>query len=988
MKIYKYFFYFLSILMLASCQSDAPDTNQSTSYKYTYETVEGDPLNAKIYTLDNGLKIYMSVNKDEPRVVAQVAVRTGSKQDPSDATGLAHYLEHMLFKGNSKFGTKDWESEKVLIQQISDLYEKHRNTQDPEERKEIYHQIDSVSGVAAQYAIANEYDKMTASLGAEGTNAYTWYDMTVYVNNIPSNELEKWAALESERFGELVLRLFHTELEAVYEEYNRSQDSDQRKAFYSLMKNLFPSHPYGTQTTIGTSEHLKNPSMEKIQAYFKARYKPNNMAIILSGDIDPDATVELMEKYFGKWQKSEVEDPNFPEQKPIEKHIVKEVTGVQPEFVTLGYRLPGAGSDEAMKARVLDGILSNGQAGLIDLNLVQKQKVLRAAAYVSDYRDYTVFNLYGAPREGQDLDSLAALLRKQIDEVKDGNFEDWMIDAVIKNMKLKELKGLKSNWNRAGEMTDAFINHLAWSDVVHEYDKMEKLTKEDMMNFAKEWFGDSYVQVNKRLGKNDAVKVEKPAITPVDIDRDTKSEFFTEWDTIKTERIQPVFVDYKEAIDTRKVSDKILFSSIPNNDNDLFSLYYILDMGTDNDRELGLAISYLPYLGTANMSAEDVQKELFKLGLSLDVFSSRERTYVVLEGLDESLEPGIRLLEDLIANVEPSEEAYADMVEGILKERQDQMKNKYVILQRAMRDYARYGKDSPFRNILNTQELQAENPADLVEKIKELPAYEHQIFYFGPRDARDVNTLLEKYHPVPDTFKPYPPAKEYKELPTDQNKVYFTNYDMVQAEMLMNSKGDKLDLALAPEISLFNEYFGSGLSSIVFQEIRESKALAYSAYSAYTLPRDTAESHYVIAYIGAQVDKLPEATDAMLSLMNNIPQADIQFESARDAAMKKIETNRTTGASIFWAYQTAKKRGIDYDLDEVIYDSLKTMKFDNLRNFFDTHIKGKNYTFTVIGNEQMIDKSVLEKMGPVQVLTLEDLFGYPQDKAPENLVKK
>lgn len=979
----KIFILFLPLVWITACTPSAKEE----SSKYAYKTVEGDPLGTKIYTLQNGLKLYMSVNKDEPRVVTQIAVRTGSKQDPADATGLAHYLEHMLFKGTSHFGTKDWESEKVLLQQISDLYEKHRNTQDSTERKAIYHQIDSVSGLAAKYAIANEYDKMVGSLGAQGTNAYTWYDMTVYINNIPSNELEKWAALESERFSELVLRLFHTELEAVYEEYNRSQDSDRRKAAYALMKNLFPTHPYGTQTTIGTSEHLKNPSMEKIHAYFDARYKPNNMAIILSGDFDPDATVAVIEKYFGKWKNGEVDDPKFPKEKPIEAHIVKEVTGVQPEFIRIGYRLPGAGTPEALKAKVLDGILSNGQAGLIDLNLVQKQKVLRAASYVSGLRDYTIFNLSGAPREGQSLEELSQLIRSQIEEVKKGNFEDWMIDAVVKNMKLDALDNSKSNWSRAGRMTNAFINHLPWAQVVHQYDEMAKLTKQDMIDFTKKWFDDNYVQVNKRLGENNAVKVEKPEITPVSIDRDTKSQFFLDWDTLKTDRLKPLFVDYEAAINTQTLDGKIEFSSIKNKNNELFKLYYILDMGTDNDREMGLAISYLPYLGTDDLSPEALQKELFRHGLRFEVFSSRDRTYVVLAGLDESFEAGVKLFENVLANVVPNDTAYASMVEGILKKRQDRMKSKYQILHRAMRAYARYGSDSPFKNILTAAELNAMDPANLVEKIKEITSYPHQIFYYGPKEADKAMATIEKYHEVPESFIPYPDAKVFPELPNTENKVYFTDYDMVQAEMMMSSKGDKLDVSLAPEIGIFNEYFGSGLSSIVFQEIRESKALAYSAYSAYTLPRDQKDSHYVIAYIGAQVDKLPEATDAMIHLMNNLPKAEIQFEAARDAAMKRIETNRTTGASIFWAYQTIKKRGIDYDLDKVIYDSLKTITFDDLHAFFDTHIKGKKYTYTIIGNAQLIDKSVLEKLGPVQVLSLEELFGYPKVDNAKNLVK-
>lgn len=964
-------------IIFASCADGVVEQKES-KHKYSYQTVEGDPLETLIYTLDNGLKLYMSVNKDEPRVVTQIAVKTGSKQDPADATGLAHYLEHMLFKGSSQFGTKDWEQERVLLQQISDLYEEHRNTQDENERKSIYHKIDSVSSLAANFAIANEYDKMIGSLGAKGTNAYTSFDQTVYINDIPANELEKWAKLESDRFRELVLRLFHTELETVYEEFNRGLDTDSRTAFFAMLELLFDSHPYGTQTTIGTSEHLKNPSMEKIHQYFEARYRPNNMAIVLSGDIDPDATVEIIEKYFGSYEKKPMEEPDFGEQAPLKEHIVKDITGVQPEFVIVGYQLPGAGTKETLLAEVMDGILSNGKAGLIDLNLMQKQRVLQAYSAPMTMKDHGVFYLMGSPRQNQDVNEVADLLREQLELVKNGEFDDWLIEAVVNDKKLTELRRSESNWGRASVMVNAFIYDLDWNTVVNRYDEMAKITKQDVVDFANKWFGDNYVQINKRLGENLAVKVEKPTITQLTLDRETKSPFYLAWDSIESSRLEPLFLDYNKLINTSKFDNGIEFNSIKNESNELFSLYYILDMGTDHDLETGLAVSYLPYLGTKDMSAEDVQKELFKLGVSFDVFSSRKRTYVTLSGLNESFEEGVKFFENLLANVEPDTDAYNEMVSGILKSRQDAMKNKGRILQGAMADYAKYGPNNPTRHILSAEELLAINPQDLTEKIKGLTTYKHQIFYYGPQKADEVKALISKYHKLPETLKDYPAPVEFKELETNDNQVYFTHYDMVQAEMLMISKGPKFDVSLAPQINLFNQYFGSGLSSIVFQEIRESKALAYSAYSAFSLPTEKDESHYIRAYVGSQVDKLPDAVDAMLALMSDIPRADIQYESARDAAMKKIETSRTTRASIFWSYLTAKERGLDYDIQEEIYKQLQTTEFEDLQTFFDENIKNKSYVYSVIGNKSMVDMDALKKLGPVKTLTLEEIFGYPE----------
>lgn len=978
MKIRNLFLYVAASTMLlaTSCSDSEPEKKP----KYNYETVDGDPLGTLIYTLDNGLKVYMSVNKEEPRVVTQIAVRTGSKQDPADATGLAHYLEHMLFKGTSRLGTKDWESERALLEQISDLYEVHRDATDPNERKAIYAQIDSLSLVASTFAVSNEYDKMISSLGARGTNAYTSNEQTVYINDVPANELEKWMAIESERFKELVLRLFHTELEVVYEEFNRGQDQDFRLAYYALYEHLFPNHQYGQQTTIGTSEHLKSPSMRKIHEYFSTHYIPNNMAIVLAGDIDPDATVDMIKKYFGDWEAGELPQFEAPQEEPITEPIVKDVQGVDAEFVFIGYRLPGADSREAMLMRVMDGILSNGQAGLIDLNLVQKQKVISAYSSPTAMQDYSVFNMQGRPRQGQSLEEVGDLLRGELERVKAGDFPDWMLEAVINDMKLSELRRTESNWARAGQMTNAFVTFRDWSDIALELDKMSEITKDDIVAFANEWFGDNYVQINKRTGDNLAVKVEKPKITPIEIDREAKSDFYIGWDTIPSARLEPMFLDFEKLIDIKPMKNGIEFNAIQNKSNELFSLYYILEMGSDNDLEMSMAIQYLPYLGTDKYSAEELAQEMFKLGLSFDVFSSRDRTYVTLSGLNSSLDEGVKLFEHILASVQPDEQALNDLVEGELKKRQDALKNKGQILNRAMLNYAMYGSDNPAKHMLSEEELRQLDAENLVNKIKEITSFEHYIFYYGPLKTDEAIAVVDAHHSVPQELKTIPAPKVFEELDILENQVYYTHFDMVQSEISLLSKGVPFQKGLMAPADLYNQYFGSGLSSIVFQEIRESKALAYSAYSVFTTPQRADQSHYVRAYIGAQVDKLPEATDAMLELMSEMPRADIQFESARDAAMKQIEASRITRESIFWNYLAAKRRGLNYDVRRENYQSLKIMTLDDLEAFFNDNIKGNAYTYSVIGNEKMMDLEVLERLGPVKVLSLEELFGYGKVK--------
>ena len=267
--------------------------------KYRYESVAGDPMNSRIYTLDNGLKVYMTVNEAEPRIQTYIAVRVGGKNDPSETTGLAHYFEHLMFKGSEQFGTSDYAAEKPLLDEIEAKFEKYRTLTDPAEREALYAEIDSISLEASKLFIPNEYDKLMAAIGAQGTNAYTGYDMTVYVEDIPSNQIENWAKVQSDRFKHNVIRGFHTELETVYEEKNMSLTDDSRKSLEVMFASLFPNHPYGTQTILGTQEHLKNPSITNIKNYYKNWYVPNNMAICLSGDFDPDMMIATIDKYFG-----------------------------------------------------------------------------------------------------------------------------------------------------------------------------------------------------------------------------------------------------------------------------------------------------------------------------------------------------------------------------------------------------------------------------------------------------------------------------------------------------------------------------------------------------------------------------------------------------------------------------------------------------------------------------------------------------------------
>lgn len=957
-----------SVSLLAQAQT----VHKKDANGYNYETVENDPSHARIYTLDNGLKVYLAQNKDEPRIQTYIPVRTGSNNDPEDNTGLAHYLEHMLFKGTSKIGSHNWETEKVYLQQISDLYEAHKAEPNVDKKAQLYRQIDSISNIAANYAVANEYDKMISSLGATATNAHTWFDETVYKNNIPANELEKWMYIESERFSELVLRLFHTELEAVYEEFNRAQDNDFRLIHYALMENLFPTSHYGTQTTIGTSEHLKNPSLKAINAYFEEYYIPNNMAVVLVGDFEFDKTIQMVDRYFGQYKKGP-EPKRYVANEPALKGIKSiEVFSPSAERLQFAFRLGGAKTQEAKYLKIMDMLLSNSAAGLIDLNINQKQLMQYAGSYPQIMKDYSAHTFNAMPKEGQTLEEARDLVLQQIELIKKGEFEDWLLEAVVNDLKKQEQQVLENADALATMMYDSFILEQQWNDVVTYLDDLSKITKADIVKFANEHYKDNYVVVYKRQGENkDLVRVENPGITPVNLNRENESQFYKDFQKLKVEEIKPVFVDFKQAIQKEKIKNTHI-SSIKNTTNDLSSLYYITEMGSDHDKKLSLAINYLDYLGTSKYSAEDIKKQFYRLGIDFGVGAGSERTFVYISGLQENLAEGIQLFEHLLADAKADQEAYDNYVDLILKGRGDAKTQKGSI-QNALNNYAMYGKESRFRDQLSEKELKSMNPNELVQLLKNFLNYEHHIFYYG-NDLASTKKALEKFHHF-GAKKAIPSPKVYAQPATD-GKVYFTPYDMIQAEISMASREGKFDRKLLPASGIFNEYFGSGLSSIVFQEIRESKSLAYSAYTFFSNASDLKKHNYVRAYIGTQANKLPQAVDALHDLMNNMPKAENQFQNSRQAALKKISTKRYTKSQLFFYWMSLQDRGIDYDINKDIYAATEKMTMKDLEQFFNQNIKGKKFNVGLIGSKENLDWDAVMKMGDVQELTLEELFGY------------
>ena len=949
---------------------------QAKDYKFT--TVEGDLMKTRIYTLDNGLKVYLSVNPEKPRIQTYIAVRTGSKNDPAETTGLAHYLEHLMFKGTKQFGTNNAEAEAPLLAEIEQRYEVYRKLTDPEARKQAYHEIDSVSQVAAQYFIPNEYDKLMAAIGAEGTNAYTSNDVTCYTEDIPSNEIENWAKIQSDRFQNMVIRGFHTELEAVYEEYNISLSQDIRKLFEAGSKMLWPNHPYGLQTTIGTQEHLKNPSITNIKNYFNKWYRPNNVAICMAGDLDPDKTIAIIDQYFSGWKPgADVRQPVFPPLPPLTQPKDTTVIGQEAEQVWIAWRAKQANSLQADTLELMEDVLSNGRAGLFDLDLNQTMKVQRANGGTELMRDHGGFLLMGTPKQGQSLDEVKALMMAEIDKLKKGDFPDNLLPSIINNMKRSHYQLLESNQGRADMFVDAFINEVDWKQEVGKIDRISKITKQEIVDFAKKFFNDGYITVYKRQGTDTLQKkIDKPAITPIPANRDQKSAFVQAIQDAQVEPIQPKFVDFQKDLTITKTKKGLPLYYVKNNENGLFQLSFRYEFGQSADKRYDVANQYLNYIGTDKMTATEVKQKFYELACSFSATIWENAINISLSGLNENMQPAMALLEDVMNHAQVDKEAYDALVKRITKGREDAKKNQrnyYATLWQ----YGIYGPRNSYRDIVSEQELKDTDPQMFIDLVKKLSNYEHSVNYYGPLSVNELTAIIDKTHQTAKTLQAVPKNNYYVKQEAKENEIWIAPFDAKNIYMRMyHNENRDWNINEAAVQAVFNEYFGGGMNGIVFQEMREARGLAYNASAYYSRAGRKGEKESFYTHIITQNDKMMDCINHFHQIMNELPASETAFNIAKEGLTKQLASLRTTKMGIISKWHSMKQLGLDFDLNKKIYEDLSKVTLQDMVNFEKANMANKPMRYIILGDEKELDMKALEKIGPIKRLTTEEVFGY------------
>lgn len=945
-----------------------------------YETVPGDPTGTRIYTLDNGLKVYMSVNRDEPRINAHIAVKVGSKNDPHETTGLAHYFEHLMFKGTESFGTQNYEMEKPFLDEIEQLFEVYRNTTDEAQRKAIYHQIDSLSYEASKYAIPNEYDKLMAAIGASGTNAYTGYDQTVYVENIPSNELENWAIIQSDRFANNVIRGFHTELETVYEEKNMSLTNDYEKMYDAMFSSLFKNHPYGLQSILGSQQHLKNPSITNIKNYYKEWYVPNNMAICLSGDFDPDEAIRIIEKHFsGLKPNPDLKRLSFKPEDPITEPIVVEVKGLESPKILMAWRFPGSNDPDNLKLSLMANVLYNGKAGLVDINVNHPQRVLNLFGGIYPLADYSVLLFIGEPKQGQSLEDVKDIILEQVEILKNGDFDEEILTATANNYKLYQMQLTESSGGMVNAYVNSFINDEKWSDMVHLVDNVSAISKEDIVAYANECLGDNYVEVHKLQGKDpDEIKIEKPEITPIMTNRDTSSQFLRDImaRSAAVKPIEPVFVDFEKDMDilTAKSDIPVLYKQ--NTTNGTFSLIYVFDTGSNNDKLQAYAMQYLDFLGTDSLSPVEIKQAFYNLACNYGIVTGEDVTYAIISGLSENMEEAVSLFENLVAGAVANPEALRSMKANTLQQRENnKLEQSYNFFMLQM--YGQYGKDNPARNSLSRKEIMNLSDDELLSRIHNLFSSEHKILYYGPMNHDGILAAVNNLHNVPAELKKLDKGKEYKELITEKTSVLVAPYESNQIYLSsFSNRGDTLNVEDMPAAMMYNMYFGGGMNSIVFQEMREARGLAYSARAGYSIPAEKGDYCTYYNFIATQNDKMTDAIDAFDEIINNMPESQSAFDIAKESLLTNLRTQRTIKSSVLWAYLAAQKMGLDHDIYRDIFEKVSGYTLQDVVDFQKRAVKDRKYTICILGDTNNLDLKALQKYGNVTLLSTEEIFGY------------
>lgn len=949
-----------------------------SAQKYVAEPIipGNSPVHISTLQLKSGLTVIMSEDPTRPQIMGGIAVKVGSKHDPADHTGIAHYLEHMLFKGTTRMGTVDYSKEEPFLKEIYALYEQLGKESNSENRKEIQKKINENSLKAGEFAILNEMDNLLRSIGSTGINAFTSDEITFYFNQFPPNQFEKWAELYSHRFMEPVFRAFQSELEVVYEEKNMYMDNFVTGLFEAFMANLYKKHPYGQQTTLGSVEHLKNPSLNRMYEFYNTYYVANNMALILVGDFKAKDLQAVIEDKFGRIKTGAI--PEFPvckEQAFKGREIVK--VRMSPIKVgILGFRTVPNNHPDQLALDVANRLLSNnGQTGLLDqLNSDNKLMMCGLLPFPSN-NDYGHSIILYIPKIiGQSHNKAEKLVIGQLDKLKKGNFDDKLFEAVKNDLYLEYITSLEDFSDRAVLLAQAFTQNKSMSDFLLYPDMIRRVSKEDVIRVANTYYGDNYLSFRSSMGSSKKEKLEKPGFEPITPASGVKSEFAREFERIPSLPAQPSFVVFDKDVQTIDLGNHTQLYLVKNPVNSVFSLTLRFGALERDFRLLKYAANMMNYASVKGKSLDELKKEFQILGCNYS-FSSNENYFVVeLQGIENSFKQSVALLYELISDPQLEQSRLKLLVEQEKAERK--MENvDPASVGTALLQFVRKGERSAFLDRLSMKEIQKLKAFDLIAEVKE--AMQGQL---------EIHLVSSDFNPVDfqEVFKPFSSMtqRSFRNIPCvepplayEENTVFFVHKkDAVQSQIYFYVATNEYITEQEAMIDAFNEYFGGGFSGLVTQEIREYRSMAYSAGARYVIPPMYGVPAYLMGYIGTQADKTYEAIDVFLGLLKEMPVKEDRLDVLRASLVQEALGARPFFRDMSKTVISWKNRGFEKDPNDMKMVTFTSFTFDNLMEFYTSNLLYRPVVVCVVGDQNRISTEELKKYGALKVINEADLY--------------
>ena len=945
---------------------------------YQSQAEDLNALKVKEYRLENGLTVWLNEDHSQPKVFGAVVVKAGAKDCPD--TGIAHYFEHMMFKGTDRIGTLDYESEKVLLDSIAMKYDELAMTEDTAARARLQKEINELSIRSSEYVIPNEFNRLINRFGGSGLNAATSYDATIYFNTFSPQYMVQWAEINSERLINPVFRLFQSELETVYEEKNRYGDFIGGQVMDTLMARYFGPHPYA-YPIIGSTKNLKNPRLTEMHKFFEDYYVASNMALILSGDFDAQQVMPILEKAF-----SRIRSGNAPKQEkvmlpPFNGRETMKVKFPIPfiKAMGLGFRGVSANHEDQVALNIAVNLLNNANGtGYLD-KLMVEHKLMGALAINESMNEAGILAVAIMPKLLiQSYSSAEKMVWDEINRVKNGDFSDEMFNSLKLEQKRQYASSLENIDSRATIMMNLFSQGKSWNDYLNEVARIESITKEDVVRVAQKYFSNNYLCVTKSTGKYPKDNLPKPAFSPVvPRNADASSSYAKQLEKIPEQQVAPRIIDFEKDVKTSKLTPLVTLYTTPNPLNDIFTLNISYGIGALEQPELMQLTNYLQLLGTESLSFEQFRSRLQSIGSTLAFDVTPDAFVMKVTGFDNHIDETMELVGDFIRHAKADDKKLRQIVDDAKVSEKAFFKSGDNVAS-ALLEQVKYGDQSRYLRKLSLSQIKKLKGKDMLAIYDKVRSVQCDLHYCGTLPVEKVIGTIRQHLPLERTTiasnSPY-----YRELKQyDRPTVFFIDMpDMAQSIVYGYVKGDPVDDKASRHASrLFSVYFGGDMSSLMFQEIREFRSFAYRTSGRYQLPnhahKGTAGSF--TAMLSTQSDKTLDALGVLDSLIREMPLKPERVEAVKQTLVNRINNDYPPFRNLSEKVASARMEGFDRDPAEEFLRDIATMDMQDISRFYREQISGRPVVYVIAGNRKHIDMKKLAEYGTIIKVKKKDIY--------------